>query len=123
LGDQSFPVFYNKQGYWNFGLFQLSLAGGVENRVLNIPQLESFGDWTVTAEGIYYIHRYEAGKPEAPVVVKFFDFGTRQSKTIAPLEHDPNSNPGLNISADGRWFIHSIDDYRNFDIMLVENFH
>ncbi len=116
-------VFYNKQGFWNFGLFQLSLTGGVENKVLNVPQLDSFGDWTVTGEGIYYVHRYEEGKPEAPVVVKFFDFGTRQSKTITPLEHDPDSNPGLNISADGRWFIHSIDDYRNFDIMLVENFH
>ena len=41
---------------------------------------------------------------------------------IAQLAHDPTSNPGLNISADGRWFIYSIDDYRNFDIMLVENF-
>jgi hypothetical protein len=39
---------------------------------------------------------------------------------VASLEHDPTSNPGLNISADGRWFIFSIDDYRNFDIMLVE---
>jgi len=81
------------------------LAGGVENKVLNIPQLESFGDRTVTGEGIYYVHRYEEGKPEVPEVVKFFDFSTRQSQTIASLEHDPNSNPGLNISADGRWFI------------------
>ncbi len=117
-------IFYNKIGFFTVGLFQLSLLGGAETKVLDLPQLGSFGDWTVTAEGIYYIHRYEApGKPAAPVAIKFFDFGTRKSKMIAPLEHDPTSNPGLNISADGRWFIYSIDDYRNFDIMLVENFH
>ena len=116
-------IFYNKQGFWNFGLFQLSLAGGAENKVLDLPQLESFSDWTITAEGIYYIQRYEGGKPADPVTIKFFNFATRESKTIAPLEHDPTSNPGLNISGDGRWFIYSIDDYRNFDIMLVENFH
>ena len=116
-------IFFNKQGYWHFGLFQLSLAGGKENKVLDLPQLESFRDWAVTAEGIYYIERYSQGKPAVPVSVQFFDFATRQSKLIAPLEHDPTSNPGLNISADGRWFVYSIDDYRNFDIMLVENFH
>jgi Tol biopolymer transport system component/DNA-binding winged helix-turn-helix (wHTH) protein len=116
-------IFFNKQGYWHFGLFQLSLAGGKENKVLDLPQLESFRDWAVTADGIYYIERYSQGKPAVPVSVQFFDFATRQSKLIAPLEHDPTSNPGLNIAADGRWFIYSIDDYRNFDIMLVENFH
>jgi hypothetical protein len=58
-----------------------------------------------------------------PVTVNFFSFGTRQSKIVVSLEHDPTSNPGLNISADGRWFIYSIDDHRDFDIMLVENFH
>jgi len=117
-------IFYNKNGLSTSGLFQLPLAGSAaETRVLDLLQLDSFGDWTVTREGIYYIHRYEdLGKPAAPVAVKFFDFGTRQSRMVAPLEHDPTSNPGLNISADGRWFIFSIDDYRNFDIMLVENF-
>ena len=116
-------IFYNKQGYWHFGLFQLSLAGGKENKVLDLPQLDSFRDWAVTADGIYYIERYSQGKPAVPVSVQFFDFATKQSKLIAPLEHDPTSNPGLNVSADGRWFLYSIDDYRNFDIMLVENFH
>lgn len=116
-------IFFNKQGFWHFGLFQLSLAEGKENKVLDLPQLESFRDWAVTAEGIYYIERYSQGKPAVPVSVQFFDFATRQSKLIAALEHDPTSDPGLNVSADGRWLIYSIDDYRNFDLMLVENFH
>jgi Tol biopolymer transport system component len=117
-------IFYLKQGFATKGLFQLSLTGGTEKKVLDLQQLESFSDWTVTAKGIYYINRYDAqGKMADPVTVNFFDFGTGRSKTIVPLEHDPTSNPGLNISADGRWFIYSIDDHRNFDIMLVENFH
>ena len=116
-------IFYNKNGFMTLGLFQLPLVGGAETRILDLPQLDSFGDWTVTAAGIYYLHRSDTlAKPATPVAIKFFDFGTRQSKVIAPLGHDPGSNPGLNISPDGRSLIYSIDDYRNFDIMLVENF-
>ena len=116
-------IFYNKYGYFAMGLFRRVLDQATETRVLNLPQTDSFGDWMVTGEGIYYIDRYDArGKPEDPVAIKFFDLATREAKTVVPLAHDPTSNPGLNISPDGRWFIYSIDDYRNLDIMLVENF-
>ena len=70
-----------------------------------------------------YINRYDSSAhPEATVTIKFFDFASRESTIMVPLEHDPTSNPGLNFSPDGRSFIYSIDDYRHFDIMLVENF-
>mgnify|MGYP002068891979 CR=1 FL=1 len=116
-------IFYNKYGYFTMGLFRRRLDEDTETRILDLPQTDSFGDWIVTGDGIYYMNRYDAErKPENPVTIQFFDFATRQAKTVVPIAHDPTSNPGLNISPDGRWFIYSIDDYRNFDIMLVENF-
>ena len=122
-GPDGQSIFYNKYGYFAMGLFRRVLDQATETRVLNLPQTDSFGDWMVTGEGIYYIDRYDArGKPEDPVAIKFFDLATREAKTVVPLAHDPTSNPGLNISPDGRWLIYSIDDYRNLDIMLVENF-
>jgi Tol biopolymer transport system component len=54
--------------------------------------------------------------------IDFLDLATHRTTKIAPLEHDPTSNPGLNLSPDGQWLIYSMDDYRSLDIMLVENF-
>lgn len=117
-------IYYNKYGYNTVGLFRRALAGGAEIKVLDLPQLESFGDWWVTREGIYFIHRYDSkGKQLAQCSIDFFNFATHRTEQVAPLEHDPTSNPGLNLSPDGQWLIYSIDDYRSIDIMLVENFH
>ncbi|MDT7605270.1 MAG: hypothetical protein QOF61_3267, partial [Acidobacteriota bacterium] len=116
-------LYYNKQGFYTVGLFRQPVAGGDEAMVIDLPQLESFGDWAATNEGVYYIHRYDgAGKHPAHFSINHFNFATRLTTQVAPLEHDPTSNPGLNLSPDGRSLIYSIDDYRNLDIMLVENF-
>jgi len=117
-------LYYNKYGYYTIGLFQSKLDGSSEVQVLDLPQLISFGDWLVTAKGIYYIKRYEGiGKKANPVSIQFLDFATHQTKLIAALPHDPTSDPGLNISPDGQWFFYSIDDYKTLDIMLLDNFH
>jgi len=117
-------LYYNKYGYYTIGLFQSKLDGSSEVQVLDLPQLISFGDWLVTAKGIYYIKRYEGiSKKANPVSIQFLDFATHQTKLIAALPHDPTSDPGLNISPDGQWFFYSIDDYKTLDIMLLDNFH
>jgi Tol biopolymer transport system component len=122
--NDSKSLYYNKYGLGSVGLFQSSLNAGSERQILGLPQLMSLGDWLSTREGIYFIERYrESGKPANPVTIKFLDFETGQKKVIATLPHDPTSNPGLNLTPDGRWLIYSIDDYRTFDIMLVDNFH
>jgi Tol biopolymer transport system component/DNA-binding winged helix-turn-helix (wHTH) protein len=116
-------VYYNKFGFYTVGVFRLPVDGGPETMVLDLPQLGSFSDWAVTDEGIYYIHRYDApGKLTTSFSVDFLNFATRQTTVVAKLDHDPTSNPGLSISPDGRSLIYSIDDYRIFDLMLIENF-
>ena len=99
-------IYYNKYGYYTVGLFRRALAGGAEIKVLDLPQLESFGDWWVTPEGVYFIHRYDSkAKPLAQCSIDFFNFATHRTEQVAPLEHDPTSNPGLNLSPDGQWLI------------------
>lgn len=116
-------IYYNKYGFYTLGLFQRALAGGAETMVLDLPQFDSFGDWWVTSKGIYFIHRDNAErKPLAQCSIDFLDFATHRTNRIAPLDHGPTSNPGLNLSPDGQWLIYSTDDYRSLDIMLVENF-
>ncbi len=105
------------------GVFHLPLTGGEEMMIVDLPQLDSFGDWTVTREGLYFIHRYDGlGKPAAHPSIDFFNFATRRTVTVVPLKQDPTSNPGLSVSLDGRWLIYSNDDFRSLDINLVENF-
>ena len=42
-------IYYNKYGYYTLGLFRRALAGNSEEKILNLPQLESIGDWLVTS--------------------------------------------------------------------------
>lgn len=117
-------IYYNKYGFYTMGLFQRSLGGNLEEKVLDLPQLESVGDWLVTSEGIYFIYRYDAkARPASACSINYYDFATRRTRVVAPLPHDPTSNPGLSLSPDGKWLIYSIDDHRSLDVMLVENFH
>jgi len=118
-------VYYNKNGFYTVGLFRISVEGGPEKRVLDyLPQLESFGDWAVTNEGIYFVDRYEiAGKPLNHPAIRFLSFVTNSIVDVITLDKDPGQHPGLNVSPDGQWLIYSRVDYSNHDIMLVENFH
>ena len=117
-------LYYNKYGFNTPGLFRIPVEGGQEAMILDLPQLESFGDWAVTDEGIYFVHRYDAiHKPTLHPAIRFLSFATNKITMVVALEKDPGQHPGLNVSPDGQWMIYSRVDYRNHDIMLVENFH
>jgi Tol biopolymer transport system component/DNA-binding winged helix-turn-helix (wHTH) protein len=116
-------VYYNKYGFSTEGIFRIPVEGGQEIRVFDLPQLDSLGDWTVTDEGIYFVHRYDsARKVTSHFAIKLFSFNTDKVTEIAALDRDPVSHPGLNISPDRRWLIYSSMDSYNHDIMLVKNF-
>lgn len=88
-----------RYGMNTVGVFNLPLMGGQETMAVDLVQLDSFGDWTVTKEGLYFIHRYDGlGKPAAHLSIDFFNFATRRTITVMPLKQDPTSNPGLNVS-------------------------
>jgi len=117
-------LYYNKYGFYTVGLFRIPVGGGPESMVLDLPQLESFGDWAVTDQGIYFIYRYEVGgTPTRHPAIKLLSFDTNKVTEVVAIEKDPGQNPGLSVSPDGKWLIYSRVDYVNHDIMLVENLH
>ena len=117
-------LYYNKYGFNTVGIYRMPVKGGPESMVYDLPQLESFGDWFVTGEGIYFIYRYDSlSKVTAHPAIKFKNFTTGVVSEIAALGEDPGPHPGLNISPDGRWLIYSKEDFCNHDIILLENFH
>jgi Tol biopolymer transport system component/DNA-binding winged helix-turn-helix (wHTH) protein len=111
-------LYYNRYGYQTRGLFRIPATGGEEELVLDIAQRESVGSWSITNKGVYFIDRDNFSHCE----IKYFDFAKRRTIQLASLEQNPSINPGLNVSADERWFIFSLREQYSHDIMLLENF-
>ncbi|MFL6451987.1 MAG: hypothetical protein ACJ746_30625 [Bryobacteraceae bacterium] len=95
------------------GLWRQAVSGGVPVKVLEGVAL---GNFTVLDRGIYYMDR-----PSGETRLRYFDFGTRKSMTVA-------GNLGkvflasLTASADGRTVLYARVDSSVDDLMLVENF-
>jgi len=88
---------------------------GTESDVDGLPRLSNYSLWSVSPRGIYFV------PAEAPKSLRYFDFATRQTRTIFEVERD--FIRGLSLSADGRWILYSQLADTNGDIMLVDHFH
>jgi hypothetical protein len=115
-------LFYNKHGYNTVGLYRQPVAGGDEELIHPLIQVDSLGDWAVTAKGIYFIHRYdEVTKPASEPGVRFLDLATRKIESIVAFP-DPGGHPGLSIIDDGRTVVFSRGAGVNHDVMLISNY-
>jgi eukaryotic-like serine/threonine-protein kinase len=100
-------VYYYKGG----AVWQVPVEGGEETQVLESIH-NSYG-FAVADKGIYFIPRDEAA-------VRFFDFNTRVTRTVATL--DQSRFGDLAVSPDGRTILYSQIASQGSDLMLVENF-
>jgi eukaryotic-like serine/threonine-protein kinase len=105
-------------------VWRLPLRGGTPVKVLDGVVL---GNFDVVEGGIYYIDRVsgEAGafstdRPAGQTRLRYFDFGTRQSTTVA--ENLGAVGFGLSASRDGRTVFLSRIDSSVDELMRVENF-
>ena len=87
---------------------------GAESEVDGLPRLRNDALWTPTSGGIYFV------SDEAPRSLLYFDFTTKQIRTI--FEVGTDFSAGLSVSPDGRWILYSQTGEPNGDIMLVEHF-
>jgi Tol biopolymer transport system component/DNA-binding winged helix-turn-helix (wHTH) protein len=86
-----------------------------ESEVDGLPRLTHSSLWTLSPGGNYFV------PADAPKSVRYFDFATRQIRTVFEVDKDFGS--GLSISPDGRWILYSQRGDESSDIMLVEHFH
>jgi WD40 repeat protein len=110
-------LYYTKQP--SSPLFAKALAGGAERQVLKWIHQRSF---VVTADGIYYMGRWDAGDHTAPL--RFFEFRSSRDWLIRKI--DANPAMALAISPDRRTILLPVfdpsDGNPSSDLMLVENF-
>lgn len=95
------------------GLWRRPSTGGAEERVLDHLAFRDWGNWAVTASGIYYVQRQ-------PLALAYHDFKTGQATLLHRLSTAiPGMDPALDVSADGRLILLGQVDRSESDIMLV----
>ena len=102
------------------GIWRVPVEGGDEEVVVKSLR-SSWGNWDLTAEGIYFVNE-KPSSSGVQWVVEFLRFGQGRAKEVAQLRHPPFlAGPAFSVSSDGR-FILSAQGQDESDLMLVENF-
>jgi len=104
----------------NTEIFRLPLSSGEEQQVDKRLSGLSWGDWELTAKGIYF------AKPDTTQKghICFYSFSSRQVTQIAATEKALYPYSGaLAASPDGRSLLYAQMDRTDSDIMLIQNFH
>jgi len=102
-------LYYTKSS----GIWRMPLNGGGEEIVLD--QAIGWPNWAVSRRGIYFLLRKdEKGR------IEFFDFATHKRTPIANVD---KPTIGLALSPDERSILYSRNEFEDYEIMLVKNFH
>jgi Tol biopolymer transport system component/DNA-binding winged helix-turn-helix (wHTH) protein len=96
------------------GIWKVPLKGGKEELVLD--QAVEWPGWALSRRGIYFLSPRKDKKGR----IEFFDFATHKRTPIADVD---KPNPGLALSPDGRSLLYSRNEFEDYEIMLVKNFH
>jgi hypothetical protein len=116
---------YYLRGEKDAWLWAVGADGGSETRMIetNPEQGKSIDptNWAVSVKGIYFLE----GKLASPYTLKFFDFETRRTTSLATFggPGSPFSMIGLTVASDERSILFAQRDTLDLDLMLVENFH
>jgi Tol biopolymer transport system component/DNA-binding winged helix-turn-helix (wHTH) protein len=108
-------LYYVKGGKEITSLWRVPVEGGDETQVLTSVCCLNFA---VMDQGIYFIPE---PPPEGNSSVKFLNFATGKTTTIAKLSG--SSGYGSSVSRDGKWLLYSQYEQKGADLVLVENFH
>lgn len=93
-------------------LWRVPVEGGAPTQVL-----ASIVHYDAKEDGIYFIRTPD---PATSYILRFLDFATGRTKTVAELGTQPCGT--FSISPDRRWALYSQVNQSGSDLMLVENF-
>lgn len=94
------------------GIWMQPTEGGPERQVVDDLNLADWGNWDVTAEGLYFIRRTAEG-----TTIAFQGFGEGEVRTVATI---PNiASPSLEVSPDGRRILYARIEQSDSDLILT----
>jgi Tol biopolymer transport system component/DNA-binding winged helix-turn-helix (wHTH) protein len=108
-------IYFAKGPDMNIDLWRIAADGSNEEPVPGFDR-KTWWCFAVTDSGIFF---EDTPSTQNPTVV-FFDFKTRQYKTIVTLQKTVAASMG--VSPDGRSVFYSVFDRDDSDIMMAENF-
>jgi serine/threonine protein kinase len=101
-------------------LWRIPVAGGEEELVVGSLR-SSYGNWDVTAQGLFFVD-HQPTSSGVEWVVRFLAFGRQRATEVARLERPPFlAGPAFSVSSDGRRIL-SAQVQDESDLMLVEGF-
>ena len=101
------------------GIWQRPVGGGEEVQVFTSLWVNDWGNWTVTEQGIYYVHRDTFDRSH----LSFYNFATGEAIVLTPLPRSfPLGAADLAISPDAASMLYTQNDRRESDIMFVDGF-
>ena len=101
-----------------FHAWRVPVEGGEE-----VPIFEYGGSrWSVVPTGLYFYQLDQNTETARDWFLKFFDFGTRQTRVIVELPGMPIIGQRPAVSPDGGTVLYTQIDLNDADLMLVENF-
>jgi Tol biopolymer transport system component len=106
-------VFFNVNENTNVAIWSRALAGGEDEPLKGMPQLNASENWTATERGIYYT---------SSASINFYRFATRTVEHLSTLPESPTPGGGLSVSPDGQWLLYTQTDDAQSDIMLASHF-
>jgi Tol biopolymer transport system component len=94
------------------GLWMRPTEGGPERKVLDDLASHDWGNWDITAEGLYFIRRTDDG-PQ----IAFRTFGSGETRVVASI---PNiASPSLEVSPDGRRLLYARIEGADSDLIAA----
>jgi Tol biopolymer transport system component len=111
--DRSF-LYYTREPIGT-GLWRMSLSSGAHERIIDD---EDLGSWTVSSNGIYYVHTARPEKERQEI--RLMSLPQRRITAIHTLEGSLEA--GLTVSPDRQWIAWPEHDYRSCSIMVGDNF-
>ena len=110
-------VIFNVSGDSGVELWSKPIEGGIEAPLAGMAPLRYTDSWTATPRGVYYT---SAGANS--VLVRFYDFASRQTHVVRTLEGRPAAlgGLGLSVSADEHWLLYTRSERSDADIMMIQ---
>jgi hypothetical protein len=93
-------------------------GGGAEDRLTEELTPNFWGQWAVSARGIYYAVFGPGGR-----AIRRLDLETRRVTDILPLQKLPvQFDSGMSVTADEKWIVWSQLDAAGSDVYVVNGF-
>jgi len=112
-------VYFTRRGQEVGGVWRMPVAGGAAEMLVGELPSRFWGQWAVSATGLYYAIFPGSGTQS----IRRLDLASRRISDVVTLNHLPSTfERGMSVTQDERQLVWSQLDYSGIDIYVVDGF-